>query len=161
MKTKSTILASVGLLISVLPFFAVPNKALAECGFLDITCNPIDWKPPIDTIRDNVEGATFFSFNVRVTNKSDRQIYVRARWYVNKPSQHCSDTDGSGFECGGPEWDAGNWKLEAGEEALIVNNAHGRYIYLSATSVDGEKKWKEKEVDMGAIYTNFYYTFNP
>lgn len=161
MKTKSTILASVGLLISVLPFFAVPNKALAECGFLDITCSPSEWKPPGETIRDNVRDATFFSFNVHVKNKSDRQIYVRASWYVNKPIQACSDVDGRTVECGGPEWHEGNWKLEPGEEALIVDDADGRYIYLSATSVDGEQKWNEKRVDMGARYTNFYYTFNP
>jgi hypothetical protein len=156
---KLAVFTSVLLSISAPILFTASDSALAGCGFLDITCNPGKWDSPGKTIRDNVRDATFFSFNVHVRNNTNKRIYVTAEWYVIKPTQSCSTIDGSGENCGGPQWTSGTWLIEPGKESLIINDAKSRNIYFSGFSEDRKMNWTRKEVDMGRTYNNFYYSF--
>jgi hypothetical protein len=156
---KFAAFTSILLGFSVPILFTATDSAFAGCGFLDITCNPRKWDSPGKTIKDNVRDATFFSFNVHVRNNTSKSIYVTAEWYVIKPTQSCATIDGSGANCGGPQWTSGTWLIEPGKESLIINDAKSRNIYLSGLSEDRQMTWRRSQVDMGPNYNNFYYSF--
>lgn len=105
------------------------------------------------------------SFNVYVKNNTQTPIIVTAR-YVNVfrsgRGQSCSTVDGGGANCDDfVNWVTYSWQINPGENPLVINDAVGRNIYLSAKSVDGRSLWSEKQVDMGSHFGRFYYRFDP
>ena len=140
-----------------LAFFEVKN-AQAGCSNFDPFCKESIWRrvgreADITDEDSWIRNPTLKTFNVHVKNNTKEHILVHARWYHKRvigPSGQYEEI-----------WDSGDWIVGPGEKAFIIDDAVSRYIYLSAKSMNDGGYWKEKEVDMGGRYTNFFYNFNP
>lgn len=130
-------------------------------GGLRRTLRDADVTNPNSAAGQTLRNPTFRSFNIHVKNNSNQPIQVHVEWYVKPGVNDCSTVSGSGGgNCGSGGWTSGDWILQPGQKAFIVNDATSRQAIFSARSVDGTIVWKEDQVDMGAIYGNFNYSFN-
>ncbi|GET39886.1 hypothetical protein [Microseira wollei] len=143
-----------------LAFISKVDARPCGSGWLDRLGCTLDPTNP----RDN--GSMLASrFSVYVKNNTQQRIIVTARYmnyFESRRGQSCSTVDGGGANCDDiTNWVTYSWDFSPGESALLINDAVGRNIYLSARAVDGSSLWPEKEVDMGSHYGRFYYSFNP
>lgn len=145
------------------------------------------WNDDCDIIPDEylpevIPGNDFY--NIHVTNKSDRTIWIAVSYYrqgVEGYESSCSTVDGSGENCSvgsqPSEWVTdGYWQLEPGQTAFILGEdarIFNRYIYFHAHTADG-MYWGDNQTmfsvngtlqpffmtDMGSSITVFTQSFS-
>ena len=143
---KIFVLATVGLLGSFLPLFDPPNRALAGCGFLDITCNPRNWDSPSKTIRDNItpplpqrRSEIYDSFTIN--NQSNETVFFAYAAYV-PGSNSSSGGDGASLPVvTPPSWvSQGWWAINSHESKVVYETKNkGESIYIRIASSKGIK----------------------
>ncbi|MEG3904969.1 DUF1036 domain-containing protein [Microcoleus sp. B4-C5] len=143
---KIFVLASVGLFGSLLPLFDLPNRALAGCGFLDITCNPRQWDSPTKTIRNNINppmpqrrSEIYESFTL--INQSNEPLSVAYGEYIPMRSSSGGGSTSSLAVMTHPYWvSKGWWSVNPGESKVVYETqTKGKSIYIRITSKSGVK----------------------